>query len=61
MTTTTTTTTPTTTVSALPTFELCPVGISICQNGALCLIVNGINLMCNCAPGYQGIDVNFIF
>ena len=48
--TTTTTITPLTSSGV----AFCPPSITICQNGGLCLILNGVDLQCVCSLGYTG-------
>jgi hypothetical protein len=51
----TTTTTPLpTTTTTVPPIQACPAGISVCQNGGTCLLINGASLLCQCPVGFQG-------
>ena len=45
--TTPTTTTTTTTTTSTPQIITCPSSVTVCKNGAICLIINSVNLVCS--------------
>jgi hypothetical protein len=41
------------------TLDTCPTSFQYCMNGGTCLILNNVQLMCSCAPGFTGGIKNF--
>ena len=48
------TTTAISTTTLAPSVAQCPSSVKICKNGGICLILNGVDFICNCATGFTG-------